>query len=148
VRSLALASIAALIAVPAACSYDFTIGEPLSTAGGGSGGQPTTGSASTTSSSTATAPSCADLLTALRAARDAAKRCTTVGTTCTASITDECGCASFVAQSGSSAANAFAGAIEAYAAAGCQPTCASCLPNPSGLGTCLYYAGAGPFCQP
>lgn len=149
-RLLATASLAALLALPAACSYDWTIGAPDG-GGGSTSGASTSGDTTTSSGSggaDASTPSCADLLATLRAARDAAKRCATVGTTCTASVTDECGCASFVAQAGSSAANAFAAAIQAFAAAGCQPTCGSCLPNPTGLGTCLYAGTTQPFCQP
>lgn len=147
-RLLATASIAALIALPAACSYDWTIGAPdgSATSSTGSGGGTTTSSGS--GGADASAPSCADLLATLRAARDAAKRCPTVGATCTASVTDECGCRSFVAQAGSSAAGAFAAALQAFAAAGCQPTCGSCLPNPTGVGTCLYAGATQPICQP
>ncbi|APR75170.1 Hypothetical protein A7982_00516 [Minicystis rosea] len=93
-------------------------------------------------------PGCAALVAQLEASRDAAKSCGTVGTTCTASITDECGCASYVAQGGSQAALDFAAAVQSVKDAGCATSCGSCLPNPGGKGTCLLSGGTGPFCQP
>jgi hypothetical protein len=137
----------ALSALIPSCAYDWSIG-PVADAGPGGGGSSTgstTTTGSTTSSST-TVPDCPTLLVDLETARQKAKLCT-VGAAgaCTASIVDECHCTSYVATGGSAEASAFAAAVQKVGAAGCTPTCSTCLPS---TGACLYTSGMGPYCVP
>ncbi len=121
------------------CAYDWTIGEP---AGGGAGGQPGAGGggqgggATTGTTTTTAAGPCESLLADLAAKKQAAKACSSPGTSCD-KVADECGCAtSSVEDSGSAETAAFLEAIAAAQDAGCQPTCPVC----SGV--------MAPFCSP
>jgi hypothetical protein len=139
-------TLAILITASSACSYRWDIGAPNGSGGAatGSGGA---GHEGTGGTGGGPGPSCATLLAQLDGARDAAKKCVTIGSMCSASITDECGCTSYVTQGGSAAANDFAAAVKSVKDAGCAASCNPCLANP-GYGTCLFSSGMGPYCLP
>ncbi|MFT3774121.1 MAG: hypothetical protein QM820_52820 [Minicystis sp.] len=148
-RTFIVITLLALAAGPVACSYDWQVGSTSTTgSGGGDTGDAGPPDADAGPADVDSGPNCATLVAALDSARDAAKKCSTVGSTCTTSITDECGCHSYVAQGGSQAANDFAAAVQSVKSAGCSVSCTTCLPDPGGKGTCLYSNGTGPFCLP
>ncbi len=131
-----------------ACSYSWEVGgggassTTSSTAAGGGGA----GGTSVTTTSTA---DCAALAKAVATARVAAQACSYAGAQvqgeCAAKVTDECGCRAFVKDGASSEAKAFTDALQAFEAAGCPPTCASC--SALQTGTCLQ-AGSVIHCVP
>jgi hypothetical protein len=143
VRRLGAIPLVTLLTCAAACSYDWEIGAPSADAGTGGADA---GAGSGGSGAGGAAPDCAMLSANLDAARKQAKACT-IGASgqCGASITDECGCTSYVTQGGSAAASAFADAVAKVKAAGCTTSCSSCLVSP---GACLYSGGKGPYCLP
>jgi hypothetical protein len=116
-------------------SGDATLPPEASAADGGSDGAPPPADAGV---------SCAKLAKTLEEAANAAKTCSgpTAGQ-CTTDITNECGCKSYVADAGSSAANAYAVALSAFEDAGCPPSCDGGCVNP--IGSCLLATG---FCYP
>ncbi len=145
-RLLCLVTLTALGLPAAACSYSWEIGSggaaptTSSAGGGGAGGA---------SGTTTTAPDCASLKAALGTARVAAQACSYAGAQaqgeCAQKITDECGCRAFVKAGASPEAKAFSDAVQAFASAGCAPTCAAC--SALQTGACLQ-AGAVIHCVP
>lgn len=132
-----------LVTMTSGCLYDWEVG----------GGSTSEGSSSSSSSSSAASSSgevdggadCVALGQALDAARAKAKACTFGGAMqCTASITDERGCKSWLNDGASADAQAFGQAVMAFQAAGCMPDADPCLVSTP---TCLFVMGK-PECVP
>jgi hypothetical protein len=85
----------------------------------------------------ADAASCASLQESVDADRVAAKVCMS---TCMSTVTDQCGCTVFVAQSSSAATAAYKAAVTDLMKSGCPINCGTCV-NPT-ASFCL--AGTGP----
>jgi len=124
------------------CLYDWEVGTG-STSEGSSGSSAS--SASGSSGGGDAGPDCAALGQALEAARAKAKACTFGGAMqCTASITDERGCKSWLNDGASADTQAFSQAVMEFTAAGCMPSTDPCLMS---VPACLYVAGK-PECVP
>jgi hypothetical protein len=130
------------VTMTSGCLYDWEVGQGASS--GSSSGSSSSSSSSGTVENDA-GPDCAALTQALDAARAKAKACMfAVPMQCTASITDERGCKSWVNDGTSQEAQDFSAAISAFSAAGCMPSSESCLMSAP---TCLFVAGK-PVCVP
>jgi hypothetical protein len=88
---------------------------------------------------------CDDLLAKVEAAQTNARACTLGVGQCMATVTDQCGCGVYVAIVGSSFANKYKAAVDAYKAS-CTPTCTGCGSPPAG--SCLQHGDGGIFCFP
>jgi hypothetical protein len=137
-------------AAASGCVYDWTIGATSADAGpeggtGGTGGSGGSGGGAPDGS--VDGAGCDALLADVNDKRNAAKACT-LGASgqCTGTVTDECGCTSYVEDPNSAATKDFSAAIDALKSAGCTPSCGpSCSPS---IGACLLSAGKGPYCVP
>jgi hypothetical protein len=69
------------------------------------------------------AEACASLLQMVDSDETLAKACMAV---CTSTVTDQCGCKVFVAQSSSQATSDYASAIVSFENAGCHASCGTC----------------------
>lgn len=117
-----------LVTLLAACCYSWETGAASSSFDGGGAGS---------SSGADGGPSCEELADDLDKKRVAAKSCVAM---CTASIVDECACKSYVAQGGSTSANAFAAAVQAFTGAGCARACDACALDLVDAGACTWDA--------
>ena len=137
-----------LVMTISGCSYDWDVGPPGSS-------QSSTSSTSATSSSTSTSSNgsggidagadCVALAESLETARANAKACMFgIGGQCTASITDERGCTSWVNDAANMQTITFTNAVDDFLAAGCVPSTQPCGMS---VPTCLYVMGK-PECVP
>ena len=123
--------IVTLLGGAVACSYGWEVGAPTGSGNAGAGGADA-GAAGGGGGG----PSCATRRAEIEAARDAAQSCTQPAQ-CAARVLDECGCRSWVADSGSAAAKAFTDAVQRFQAAGCVASSCACDP-----GCAVYPCGA------
>jgi hypothetical protein len=101
----------------------------------------------------ATGPSCATLTQQVTTTQAAAKACTeSTADECLTSVTDPCGCKSFVTQPSAAATTAYTAAVAALKASGCPIDCSTpCLSPDAVYGLCLTAAvgsGLGTECSP
>lgn len=133
-----------LVTMTSGCLYDWEVGTG-STSEGSSSASSSSSSAASSSGGVDGGADCVALGQALDAARAKAKACTFgAAMQCTASITDERGCKSWLNDGASADTQAFGQAVMEFNAAGCMATMDPCLMS---VPTCLYVAGK-PECVP
>ncbi|HRI62619.1 MAG TPA: hypothetical protein PK156_00230 [Polyangium sp.] len=116
-----------LVMILPGCFYDWDVGSPSSSQ---------SSSSSSGSGGVDAGPDCTELSLALETARANAKACTFgMAGQCTASVTDERGCTSWLNDASSVQAQAFTQAVDDFGAAACTP---SSMPCGMSVPSCLF----------
>jgi hypothetical protein len=134
----------------AACSWDWTVrsadGSDASTATD-AGTDAEMADSNIDSATPVEASDCTTLLANVASTKASAMNCTLGDVSnCATSVADECGCGVFVGQTGSTASQNFANAVDDAKAAGCTTQCSGCIALPA-RGTCIE-SGASFICSP